>query len=66
MSEAPSESLTVTDTVGEAGPSGNVQTKLPAPGGGVERVDADLVPLVPHSVASSVNVSAPGSVVVKL
>ena len=31
LSDPPSESLTVTLTVGEAGPSGNEQSKLPAP-----------------------------------
>ena len=53
-------------TVGEAGPSGNVQTKLPAPVAVLNVSAPTWLPFAPHSVASSTNVSAPGSVVVKL
>ena len=66
LSGAPSESLTVTLTVGLAGPSGNEQSKLPAPVAELNVSAPTWLPPVPHSVAPSVNVSAPGSVVVKL
>jgi hypothetical protein len=66
LSEAPSESLTVTLTVEVAGPSRNVQTKLPAPVVGLNVSVPVWLPPVPQSVASSTNVSAPGSTVVKL
>ncbi len=44
-SDAPSESLTVTLTVELAGPSGNVQSKLPAPVVVLKVSDADLGPV---------------------
>ena len=65
-SDAPSESLTVTLMVGLAGPSGKVQSKLPAPVAGLKVSAPAWLPPVPHSVAPSTKVSAPGSEVVKL
>src|SRR5688572_5922540 len=64
-SDAPSESLTVTLTVELAGPSGNEQTKLPAPVVGLKRSAPTCVPLAPQSVAPSTKVSWPGSLTVK-
>ena len=66
LSDALSESLTVTLTVELAGPSGNEQTKLPAPLVLLKLARPIWVPLRPQSVASRTNVSAPGSLVVKL
>ena len=66
LSEAPSESLTVTLIVGLAGPSGKEQSKLPAPVAELNVSAPTWLPPAPQSVASSVNVSAPGSLVVKL
>ncbi len=60
-SDAPSESLTVTLTVELAGPSGNEQSKLPAPVVLLNVSTPTWVPLAPQSVASRTNVSAPGS-----
>src|SRR4051812_21454111 len=57
LSDAPSESLTVTLTVGLAGPSGKEQTKLPAPVA-VSNVSAPTwLPPVPQVVSSRTNVS---------
>ena len=42
LSDAPSESLTVTLTVELAGPSGKVQSKLPAPVVALNGVEPDL------------------------
>jgi hypothetical protein len=61
-SEAPSESLTVTLTMGSAGPSGNEQSKLPAPVAGLKVSSPSWVPPVPQVVAPRVKVSLPGSV----
>ena len=47
-----SESLTWTDTVELAGPSGNVQTKLPAPVVVLKVAVPTWVPLAPQSVVS--------------
>ncbi len=66
VSAAPSESLTVTLTVELAGPSGKVQSKLPAPVVALNVSEPDWVPLAPQSVSSRTNVSSPGSVTVKL
>src|SRR2546428_506796 len=59
---APSESATCTVTSLEAGPSGKVQSKLPAPVVG-SKAGLDRTPLVPQLVLTSVNVSWPGSLV---
>ena len=66
LSEAPSESLTVTLTVGSAGPSGKEQSKLPAPVVALKVSAPTWLPPAPQSVSSSAKVSLPGSVVVKL
>jgi hypothetical protein len=66
LSAAPSESLTLTLTVEESGPSVNLQTKLPAPEVALNVSGPTWVPSVPQSVSPSTNVSAPGSTVVKL
>ena len=58
--------LDLTVTVLEAGPSGNEQSKLPAPVAVLKVSAPTWVPLGPQSVASSTNVSAPGSLTVKL
>ncbi len=65
-SDAPSESLTVTLTVELAGPSGNEQSKLPAPVVLLKVARPIWLPLVPQLVVSRTNVSAPGSDVEKL
>ena len=57
LSEAPSESLTVTLTVGLAGPSGNEQSKLPAPVAELNVSGPTWLPPTPQSVVPSVNVS---------
>ncbi len=60
-----SESWTWTLTVELAGPSGNVQSKLPAP---VTALKAafDRLPPPPQLSLTRLNVSTPGSLVVKL
>src|SRR4051812_18794651 len=55
-----SESLTWAETVLEAGPSGNVQTKLPPEA--VVLVVPTWLPVRPQLVLTTVKVSAPGSV----
>ena len=59
-----SESLTWTETVLEAGPSGKVQTKLPPEA--VVVVVPTWLPLAPQLTDTTLNVSAPGSVTVKV
>ena len=63
---ASSESFTWTLTVEDAGPSGNVQSKLPAP---VEAVKSwfDFVPFPPQDASTSANESfTPASVVLNV
>jgi hypothetical protein len=66
LSDPPSESSTVTLTELEAGPSGKVQSKLPAPVVALNAAGPSSVPLAPQSTSSSTNVSAPGSEVVNV
>ena len=56
-----SESLTWTETMLEAGPSGKVQTKLPPE---AVVVSCRRVPLAPQLVDTTLNVSTPASVTV--
>ena len=62
---APSESWTWTVTVLVAGPSLNVTSKLPAPVA-LLNTRFDTVPTLPPPVATTLNVSAPGSEVVNV
>jgi hypothetical protein len=67
LSEAPSESLTVTLTVGLADPSGNEQVKLPVPVLALKVSGPTWLPPVPQSVEPSTNESwLPGSDTMKL
>jgi hypothetical protein len=66
LSDAPSESLTLTLTMEESGPSGNLQSKLPAPEVELNTAVPTWLPPVPQLIAPRVNVSSPGSVVVKV
>ena len=63
---APSLSSTWTETLLEAGPSGNEQTKLPAPVVVLNRAVPTWDPLRPQSVERRAKLSSPGSLVVKL
>jgi hypothetical protein len=63
LSLPPSPSLMVTLTVLLAGPSGKVQSKLPAPVVGL-KAPFESVPLAPHVSVSRLNVSEPGSLTV--
>src|SRR6476620_8882184 len=62
--EASAESLTWTLTIELAGPSGKWQTKLPPVR--VVVVEPTCVPLRPQSVLTTLKVSVPGSLTVKL
>ena len=59
-------SLTCTDTIELAGPSGNEQTKLPAPVVVLNVVRADLAAVGAAVDRDEREVSSPGSLVVKL
>src|SRR6266511_2581627 len=63
---ASSESLTCTVASELAGPSGKVQSKLPAPLVALKVAGASSEPFAPQLTLTRVNVSSPGSLVVKV
>jgi hypothetical protein len=61
-----SESFTWTETTELAGPSGNVQSKLPAPVELLKVAGALRLPFAPQLAVTRLNVSCPGSLVVNV